>query len=138
MIHLVIPGEAVPQLRPRFARHGNFTQAYDPAKCRDYKAYIRYLAAEAYTGPPLEGQLALHVDIWRLPPKSWSKVKMAGALSGDIRPITKPDLSNVIKGIEDALKGIIWRDDAQVVDIGASKWYGMEPRVEVKIYEVSP
>jgi Holliday junction resolvase RusA-like endonuclease len=136
VIRLVIPGEAVPQLRPRFARQGNFVRAYDPEKCRNYKAYIRMLASEAYSGPLLEGQISLQVAIYRLPPRGWGKSKMALALAGQIRPITKPDLTNTIKGIEDALKGIFWHDDAQVVELYLQKWYSDTPRAEVTVDEI--
>jgi Holliday junction resolvase RusA-like endonuclease len=137
MISFIIPGEAVPQARPKFARQGNFVRAYDPEKSRNYKAYVRMLAAEAYQGPPLEGPVSLCVTVYRQPPSSWSKSKIAHALAKHIRPITKPDLSNVVKGIEDALKGLVWRDDSQVVDLYFQKWYSNDPKVEVEIHEIS-
>jgi Holliday junction resolvase RusA-like endonuclease len=133
MIKLTIPGDVVPQGRPRFARRGNFVQTYDPAQCRNYKAYIRLIASQAYKGPLLEEALMLYVTIFRLPPTSWSKTKIALALAGDIRPTTKPDLSNSIKGIEDALKGLIWHDDSQIVMLFIAKYYSNEPRAEVTI-----
>jgi Holliday junction resolvase RusA-like endonuclease len=136
MIHLVIPGEAVPQARPKFARQGNFVRAYDPEKSRNYKAFVRMLAAEACKGPPFEGAVSLLVAVYRQPPSSWSKTKIMLAMCGKIRPITKPDLSNSVKGIEDALKGLAWRDDAQVVDLYVQKWYSDAPRVEIEINEV--
>ena len=36
----------------------------------------------------------------------------------------RPDLDNLIKGVMDALNGILWLDDAQVVRIHAGKEYG--------------
>lgn len=38
-------------------------------------------------------------------------------------PTTRPDLSKAIRGIEDPLSGVLFRDDAQVVAIKASKVY---------------
>jgi Holliday junction resolvase RusA-like endonuclease len=133
LIRFVLPGTVVPQGRPRFARRGNYVQAYDPAECKDYKAYVRLLAAQAYKGPPLDGQICLTVRIYRLPPASWSKVKRAMALAGEIRPVSRPDLSNSLKGIEDALNGLIWQDDARIVEEHLYKWYGDEPRAEIEI-----
>ena len=136
MIRLVIPGEAVPQLRPRFARHGNYVQAYDPAKCRDYKAYVRMLAAQQAPPKPIEGPVAVRIVVCRNTPQSWSKVKIAAANAGRIRPTTKPDIDNVVKGLKDALKGLIWVDDAQVVRLEAEKWYSDRPRAEIEVTEV--
>jgi Holliday junction resolvase RusA-like endonuclease len=137
MIRLVIPGEAVPQLRPRFARLENSVRAYDPSKCKNYKAYIRYFADEVKPKKLIEGAVLVTIKIYRLTPQSWGKTKKALAMAGALRPITKPDVDNLAKGIKDALKGIIWRDDSQVVDLHVQKWYSDEPRAEVEIDEIS-
>ncbi len=70
-------------------------------------------------------------------PKSFSKKRTDATKRGEIRPITKPDLDNVIKGIKDAMKSVIWRDDSQVVDLADSgKWYSDVPRVEITVRAV--
>ena len=71
-------------------------------------------------------------------PKSFSKKRRTLALSGAVRPVTKPDLKNYIASVEDALEKMIYVADAQIVGYGESgKWYGDPPRVEVMIEEVS-
>ena len=47
--------------------------------------------------------------------------------------VVRPDLSKLIRATEDALTGIIYADDAQIVDIRAKKEYGLPERVEVTI-----
>lgn len=39
------------------------------------------------------------------------------------KPTGRPDLSNLVKLVEDALTGVVWDDDDQVVSIEASKSY---------------
>lgn len=39
-------------------------------------------------------------------------------------PITKPDLLKLTRAVEDALTGIVWRDDSQVVAQRLEKKYG--------------
>lgn len=49
-------------------------------------------------------------------------------------PITKPDLTKLIRAVEDALTGICWKDDSQVVWQQARKVYG-RPGVNIRIKE---
>lgn len=131
---MVIPGEAVPQGRPRFGRG----RTYDPPKSREYKEYVRRLAyfsvPRGTVCHPLTCPVRLTCMIYRAVPKSWSRRKRADAIAGKIRPTTKPDVSNIIKGIEDALNGVWYADDSQIVEYGfVGKWYAEEPCVYVRL-----
>lgn len=48
-------------------------------------------------------------------------------------PITRPDVTKLLRAIEDACTGIVWRDDAQVVAQHAYKQYGEPARAEVRV-----
>lgn len=39
-------------------------------------------------------------------------------------PTTKPDATKLLRAVEDALTGVVWRDDAQVVEQSVTKAYG--------------
>lgn len=137
-IDLVICGEPVAQGRPKFSTAGGFVKAYDPKKSRSYKDYLKLAAADQMRGTaPLEGALALSVRVYRSMPGTIanSKKKSQLAESGVIRPTTKPDLDNYVKGAKDALKGICWRDDSQVVEYVPpfGKFYSAKPRIEVTV-----
>ena len=58
----------------------------------------------------------------------------AAAIAGVIQPTTKPDVSNIVKGIEDALNGIWYKDDSQIVHEYSMKQYAREPGVIVKMW----
>jgi len=129
-LRMEVHGEPVPQGRPRFRRAGDHVIAYDPAKSRAYKEKVRAEARATAPSEPLEG-------IYRSVPKSASKRKAGRMLEGRIRPTTKPDISNVLKGVEDALKGIWYKDDSQIVEYGeVSKYYGEEPKIIVEVEEI--
>ena len=139
---LTIYGECVPQGRPKFTTIGGHARAYDPAKSRDYKDYIRLAAAEQMRGiKPLDGALALSVRVYRSMPSTLQKSKKKSALaeSGAIRPTTKPDLDNYVKGIKDALKSICWKDDSQIVAYKEpfGKYYSLTPRIEVEVDRIT-
>ncbi|MBU5342303.1 RusA family crossover junction endodeoxyribonuclease [Caldifermentibacillus hisashii] len=136
MIKFTVYGEPIAQGRPRATTINGHVRMYDPKKSRDYKNYIRLAASEHKPEKLLEGPLSMKVKIYRQTLKSFSKKKKIAAEMGNIRPITKPDTDNYIKGIKDALKSVIWVDDSQVVEIHASKWYSENPRIEIEIKEL--
>ncbi|GAA0390292.1 RusA family crossover junction endodeoxyribonuclease [Paenibacillus motobuensis] len=137
VIQFTVYGEPVAQGRPKFSTAGGFPKAYDPAKSRDYKDYVRLAATEYAPKVPLEGPVGMVLTVYRSTPKSFSKKRAVMAEAGQIQPTTKPDVDNYLKGVKDALKGIIWRDDSQVVEVFARKRYSARPRIEVKIKELS-
>lgn len=48
-------------------------------------------------------------------------------------PAQKPDVSKLVRAVEDALTGVVYRDDAQIVLQHATKQYGTPQRAEVTI-----
>ena len=58
------------------------------------------------------------------------------AEAGLILPAVKPDADNLAKAICDAINGVVWKDDVQVVDLTLKKRYSMQPGVAVRIDEV--
>jgi len=72
---------------------------------------------------PMRGPLRVTVTAIFAIPKSWSKKDREAHLW---RPHTqKPDLSNIIKEIEDGLNRIAWEDDSQIAAYeGCKKLWG--------------
>ena len=133
----IVLGDPVAQGRPRFSRQGGFVKAYDPAKSRDYKSYVRLIAAQNAPDSPVEGAIEFSLRIYRAIPKGMPKYKREAAKEGRLRPVTKPDVSNVLKGVEDALKGVWYKDDSQIVGYGVlGKWYDERPRIEIMMREL--
>ncbi len=138
MLKFDIPGVPVGKGRPRAARSGRHIRLYTPEKTASYEGVIALTARQAMAGACLlEGPLATSLDI-RLPiPQSWSARKQAAALAGTEHPTKKPDVDNVIKAIFDALNGVVWDDDTQVVQVMVRKRYAAVPGVAVEIAEVT-
>ncbi|CAI6087210.1 hypothetical protein COHCIP112018_05392 [Cohnella sp. JJ-181] len=136
IIQFIVLGEPVAQGRPRASTATGFVKFYDPAKSKDYKDYVRLAAAEHAPPKLLEGPLAIMLIAYRSIPKSFSKKKAAAAEAGELYPVSKPDADNYLKGVKDALKGVMWVDDSQVVDAYVRKRYSAKPRIEVKIKEL--
>ncbi|WP_413789638.1 RusA family crossover junction endodeoxyribonuclease [Metabacillus rhizosphaerae] len=138
MIEFVIPGEAVAQGRPRASinRRGKI-QVRDPEKSKDFKSYVKLLASQNRPKVLLSGPLAVELRVYKPILKSFTLKEKEAAKQGIKRPITKPDLDNHAKGVLDAMNKIIYKDDAQIVDLVVSKFYSDYPRVEVFIKELS-
>jgi Holliday junction resolvase RusA-like endonuclease len=139
MIEFTVYGEPVAQGRPRFSTAGGFVKTYDPAKSGDYKKFVKLAAMEFAPANLLEGPIKMKLIVFRTMPGYLSKSpkKAAAAEAGEILPTSKPDVDNYLKGVKDALKGVIWKDDSQVVEVYALKRYSSRPRIELKIIEMS-
>jgi len=122
--------------RPRFRRIGNFVSTYTDAKTKIYEALVKEAAQKAMgSSEPLETPLAFYCYI-RLPiPKSYSKKRTEACLSGSELPTKKSDIDNYCKSIMDALNGVVYLDDSQVVHMVATKKYDIVAGVDVMVME---
>lgn len=119
----------------RARRRGNVY--FIDAETAAFKKAIATFGTQAMRGrTPFDGAVSLTVISIMAVPTSWSRKKSAAALSGEIRPTSKPDFDNLAKAVSDALNGIAWRDDAQVVDGRSIKFYGARPEVQIAVSEV--
>ena len=81
----------------------------------------------------MEGPLSLEVRVYRIPPKSMGKKRSADAIEKKRGIVTKPDLDNYIKLVSDAINGVVFADDSQIVAIRASKRYSDVPGIEITV-----
>ena len=140
-IELFVPGTPVGKGRPRAARRGAGVAMFTPGKTADYEALVAAtaaaaLACDALAHQLLDGPLEAVLEMRFPAPASWSKAKRARALAGAEWHTSKPDADNVAKAILDACNGVVFRDDAQVVVLIATKAFSEEPGVRVVIREV--
>jgi len=133
-VTFTVPGKAVSKKRHRMTKRGH---TYTPADTVSYEGMVKVLAYNAMEHREvLTGPIDMRVTVYLAPPKSWSKRRHDLALDDCIIPTKKPDLSNVAKSIEDAMNGVVYRDDSQITQLTVSKWYSDEERVEVWVQEV--
>ena len=125
-----VPGEPVPQPRPRVSTRGGFARAYVPAK-HPVHAYRQSLAAAARaaglsdTGEPL----SVVIDAVFVRPRS--HVRKSG-VKPDAPKLPRPDVDNIAKACLDALQDVIG-DDTCVARLVIEKSYGTEARTTVRI-----
>jgi Holliday junction resolvase RusA-like endonuclease len=136
MVTFKVDADPVGKQRARYAKRGNFVQTYTPDKTRNYESSIKEAAIEAMgTSEPLETPVTLYLYIRAPIPKSLPKKRIEACLNGLEKPIKKPDASNVLKSVEDAMNGVVYKDDSQIVNIHVSKVYSSVSGVDVCIKE---
>jgi Holliday junction resolvase RusA-like endonuclease len=89
--------------------------AAEAAYQRDIARYARRAKDAAGATGLIRGGVRLAVVARIAVPKSYAKAKRADCLAGRILPILKPDFDNIAKSVADALTGVLWVDDKQVV-----------------------
>ena len=136
ILRFTVPGEPVAKGRHRFTGTG---RSYTPAKTKKFENLVRLAYSMQYPDrDPAEGAIELTVRAYFSIPKSWSKKKQAEAATEQMKKISKPDLDNCLKAVQDGLNGVAWLDDAQVTDTHTSKRYSTRPRVDIIIETEDP
>ena len=69
------------------------------------------------------------------PPKSASKKRQKQMLSGEIPPLKKPDIDNIVKVVADALNGAAYHDDTQIIFTIAKKAYSAVEGLDITVEE---
>jgi Holliday junction resolvase RusA-like endonuclease len=142
MITISLAGEPVAKGRPRAslrrARGGKLRiHMRTPDKTASYEERVRAAArteVETLSGLmslPFDGPVRIDLLAVFEPPASWSQKKRAAAIGREIAHTVRPDLDNILKAWLDALNGIVYRDDTQVVRVVAEKRYGPQALVAV-------
>jgi len=136
---ITIPIEPTGQMRPRFRSiqakdRKNFGVAY---KARSQKLnetkIIAYFANAKTPDMPWGEPLFLAVTAIMPVPASYSAARRERCLSYQEWPSKKPDLSNMIKQIEDCGNNILWQDDKQIVELVARKQYGEQGKWVLRV-----
>jgi Holliday junction resolvase RusA-like endonuclease len=106
-----------------------------------WMAVVAEAARAAMTGGLLEGPLGLTVSfVLPRPAGHYGKGRNAAVLraGAPVRPAVAPDCTKLLRAVEDALKGIVWRDDSQVVAQYAEKLYGEPAECFISVAELNP
>ncbi len=111
----------------------------DNPQLESWRGAIAWAARQVYNGPLLTGAIKLTIQFYRPRPRShFGSGKNSDKLkpSAPAHPITRPDNSKLVRAVEDALKGVVWKDDSQVVLGVQAKEFGECFRTNVIIEEL--
>lgn len=126
-----VPVVPVAKGRARFMRNGHI---YTPTRTTDAEGEIQRAWVERHGDLPAIGPLSLFIVAWLPMPKSVPKRRREQA-----EPVVRPDVDNFAKTVLDALQGVAFGDDSQVVELFVRKHYareGSQPGWEIELSEV--
>ena len=121
-LQFTIPGPPVAQGRGRATVVAGRAKVYDPKKSRDWKHTVGATALAA-GARPIEGPVVVELTfIFARPVSTYRKKKPRGREP----KMSAPDCDNLGKGVCDALNGVAYLDDRQVVGLAVTKWVGAQ------------
>ena len=109
-----------------------YTRQVTSARVRSAKQVVSAIAAGARRGRPLlDGPVAVQIVCqYRL---GDGRIAPQGATA----PVGPPDVDNLSKLILDALNGVWWHDDAQVIDLHVRKHLGPRTGTSVRARDLT-
>ena len=117
-------------------RTGRVIVTDDCRRNKDWRAVVALVASE-HIKEPLAGPVSVTVTFFMPRPKSHFG-KRGLKLNAPTYHTVRPDSTKLWRAAEDALKGIAWFDDAQVVRQLIEKRYGDTPGAAVEIRKEVP
>lgn len=139
MIEFFVPGPPQGKARARtFTTRTGRVRSCTPAKTAAYEQRIRSHCRVAAAGmrEPFFGQgtpIRIILTAYYRPPVKTSKIMLFRMQHGLVLPTRKPDLDNVLKAVADAVNGVAYKDDSQIVEIVAKKLFSSEEGIRVEI-----
>jgi Holliday junction resolvase RusA-like endonuclease len=109
----------------------------DCERNKDWRAVVAHAAAAMAGRAPFDGPTAVGVTfVLRRPKGHFGSGRNAAVLRGAAPeyPTTKPDATKLFRALEDACTGIVWADDALIVDQHVCKTYGATPGAIVQVW----
>jgi len=157
VIRFTIPGEPIGKERartyPKTDKQGQviyrggkpLMKTKTPGKTKAWEQFISLISRKAAVASGLHKPIPLGTPVtlgclFYMPiPSSWSQKKKDCAKAGEITPTGTPDLSNLIKAVEDGAEKILWHNDSQIQCYGTvdgvqtQKLYAREPKTLVEV-----
>jgi Holliday junction resolvase RusA-like endonuclease len=119
----------------------SFASTYTDAETRSYEGMLRFAGDRAMKDAgffaPFDCPLQVLVTAVFPIPASARKKWQIEADADWHRPTKKPDWENIAKTL-DGVNGVVWRDDALIVDGRVLKLYGDKPFLRVEVWRWSP
>lgn len=130
-LEFFVAGRPAPQGSKRHV--GNGIMVESSKAVAPWRTTVAWHAAQVHLGAPLDGALLVRLEFLMPRPTSLPKKKATP------RHTKRPDVDKLTRAVNDALSGVIWRDDSQVVTQTVHKRYAEldeQPGVLIRVVPV--
>lgn len=104
-------------------------------KNKEWRAAVALFGNQAMAGrPPMTGPL--RVTFQFAMPFRKEDLRKDGTVKRIVAHTTTPDVTKLTRSTEDALTGIVWKDDAQICKTEAVKHYGETPGCRICVEQL--
>lgn len=142
-VQFFVPGKPQPggSKRGFVTKAGRVAIVEDAKRNKDWRAVVSLAASEAMKGrEPFAGPLRLFIEFTLPRPRSHYRTGRYEAVLKPQAPCwhtSKPDSTKLLRSTEDAMTGIVWRDDAQVAMVLVRKRYADgQPGAKITVEEI--
>ena len=138
-IRFHVPGTPRPQGSKRHVGHGRMIESSKQLpEWRSRVALSALAANRAYDGSPIPRGTPIRVDVtftFQRPKGHYGTGRNAARLkpSAPTQHTVKPDIDKLERAILDALTGVLWVDDSQVVAVTKHKRYGIDAGATITV-----
>ena len=148
-VNVFVEGKPVPGGSKKFVgiakKTGHAILVDDAGKRnKEWRQTVMYSVRQQYQGPQLDGPLAVDVEFLVSRPKNHygtgKKTKDKLRALAPRHHTKRPDATKLWRAAEDALTGILWHDDAQIVSQRIEKKYsdrGHRTGMRLSVYQVT-
>ena len=138
MIQFIVHGRPSPAGSKRHVGNGILVDS-SGEKGKAWRSVVQDSARQVFNGDLLRGPLRVQFVFYKPRPKGhFGTGSKASTLKADAPeyPTGRPDCLKLARAVEDALTGVVWADDSQIVDEQLVKCYGEPARCAVMISEL--
>lgn len=124
-VSFFVPTAPQGKARPRVFRnpHNGTVHGVTPAKTRRYEELIRQCFEAAHVSKIACAPIGVRIVARFAVPRSYTKKQRRDIAEWRLLPTKKPDIDNITKCVLDALNGVAYADDSQVVRVSCEKLY---------------
>lgn len=127
---IFVPGIPASQGSKRHV--GNGVMVESSKKLGPWRERVALAVSEVVEGEPTRSTVTVACDFYFARPQSHLRKDGSVRASAPKRP-GRPDLDKLVRAVFDALTGIVFQDDGQVVDLVAGKQYGESPGLWLRV-----